>query len=67
MNWRCRYLPWHRIVSWRPVPGTALGGEIYKCRCGREVAVYHRAKVCVPWNSDTERDFKEIMRGGGRL
>jgi len=46
MNWRCVWLPWHRIVWGRRISESS---QHVRCSCGAEYGVNHDVGVVVPW------------------
>lgn len=62
MNWRCRLLPWHKLASWRPIPESPSGAEIYSCTCGREYAVNHFERLIIPWDRRTQEFYAMLKR-----
>lgn len=61
MNWRCRYLPWHRFpVSFFPIPNSPNNCEVYMCSCGREYAVNHVERQIIPWDDETKAFYRML-------
>jgi hypothetical protein len=46
VNWRCRWLRWHRLSLVVHVSAVA---DHLRCSCGREYGINHDVRAVLPW------------------
>ncbi len=58
MNWRCLWLPWHKLRVEKKYSST-----VYKmrCSCGRRYGVHTEQKCVLPWDAELKEVSESLL------
>jgi hypothetical protein len=58
MNWRCLWLPWHRVLA-----GSFWVSEVAQvgtCSCGRQFVLNHDVRAVIPYDEKTKAFYSQL-------